>query len=211
MYGHACIFLINFLRIWFLGILYRAIIWKYWCGQVYCTYLLKSILSNFSLHLYEFSTNFYEFFNFEQISGNYLIKLKKEKGFTHVWPPLGPYPMPLWARAPFSTAGRVGHGLGTWPTQLAQSAWLAVPAAQGAPARCGHHAGDRRDGAANDGFVAAPCGRGRWRTALRHKVKPLGNTAGDRTHRAAPRRWGGRRARHSDAFRRWITSSGRLW
>jgi hypothetical protein len=41
-------------------------------GQAYCIDLLKRVPEKFSLHLYKFPINFYEFWNFGAISENYL-------------------------------------------------------------------------------------------------------------------------------------------
>jgi hypothetical protein len=55
------IFVIKYSKIWFIGILYKAIKYKNEFGQAYCRYLLKSIPKNFTLYFCEIYKIFYEF------------------------------------------------------------------------------------------------------------------------------------------------------
>jgi hypothetical protein len=56
-------FVNNLNKIWILGNLYKRI-WDRQSGQVYCVDLFTRILTKFSLHVSEASTNFYEFLKF---------------------------------------------------------------------------------------------------------------------------------------------------
>jgi hypothetical protein len=63
-----CIFVIKYSNIWFVKILYMAMMHTIEFGQSYCNDLLKTITRKFILYFSEFYFIFYEFCNLKWIS-----------------------------------------------------------------------------------------------------------------------------------------------
>jgi hypothetical protein len=109
------IFVINFFEVWFLGILYNALLRKWWSGQVLWVYLVTRI-KKLILHFLDVYTIFYGVWKFIWISEIIKTLNEKGKGYPGYWANSGPWP-PLRRKADQKSWG----GPRCWPNPAAKS------------------------------------------------------------------------------------------
>jgi hypothetical protein len=139
------IFVSKYSKIWYLGILYKEIMYKMEFGQAYWIDLFKRIIRKLIWYFSEFCTIYYEFLKFKQISRVFNSE-------TNFWKLIIAWTV-LAAIHPMACCGRLGPmaKVARWPKPV--GAWCACPT-------CGHRARDRRGGAAATGALAAGPGFG---------------------------------------------------
>jgi hypothetical protein len=113
--------------IWVIGILYNAIMHNMEFGQAYCKDFLKGIQRNLFFIFRSFTLFLMIFRSFTHFLRIYLFIfeiLEKEKRFLAREPASGPQATASRAHSLLSAAGRLGHGLGAWPTSRPGQLWL---------------------------------------------------------------------------------------